>query len=514
MEIDQPTSKFQKNPLTKIIPTLNAFEGANNLSSHFKNESTKLDKYFSQIISRGYQVLDSFSGYSSHFLFKFLDDYNFPHLYDILQLLKDNNFLKQYIFGDLRYNDVPFFYRLDLFPAYDKVVTDARPHDKAIGHGFGKNAEEVFSKAIGEFLERYFLTIYHKKDLLRGSAKLLRKSGYSAPNLNLLAGFSDRQKEFNPRMRFDDESIFCWEKTKRWSTGETVYLPAQLVHWTYSRDESEPFLCESNTNAAGGFFTLEGAILSGIYESIQRDSFFIYWLNQLTPKRIDPKTVPHDGFQTLLNESERYGFEIHCLNIAVDTGIPAFAVVISDPSGAGPRFCLGGGCQADPAKALHRALEEAWSVYYWMRPRPSFPALDKNYRPFSERIGQDERLRLWANPEMGEHLNFLISGKEERFSDINFDYPGNFASQDEELKFLVKKIENLGPGYEVFYYEARHPLLSSLGYHSAQIIVPQLFPLYLGEINAPLGSSRIKDVPRKLGLAQVAKFNPLPHLFP
>lgn len=514
MEIEQQMSSFRKTPQTIIAPTSDIETATDTSSFYYKSKlSDEVTKLSKKVISNSYRLIDSVSGYSSHLLLNLRDDYQFQQFQNVLGLLKSKKIIKESFFGNTRYNDAPFFYRLDIIPDYEKDVTDGKKSEKTLGHGFGKNAAEVFSKAIGELLERYFLTIYHKKNLLRSSPNALKNKKFSMLDLNLLAGFSEEQKKDNPRLQFSEESIFYWEKAKRVLTSEITYLPAQVVYWTYY-NEFEPRLCEQNTNGAGGWFSEEGAVLSGLYELIQRDSFLIYWLNQLTPKLIDPKTVPHDGFQNLLRESERYGFEVYCLNITADTGVPAFAVVVSDPSGKSPRFCLGGGCQADPAKALHRALEEAWSVYYWMRPRPPYPVLDKDYRPFQEKIGQDERLRLWSNPEMADYFKFLISGPKEPFAGINFDYPKEFASQKEELDFLVKRVESLGPGYEVYYHQSRHPVLSEVGYCSAQVVVPQFIPLYLHETSAPLGSRRIKEVPSKLGFKTAKEFNPLPHPFP
>ena len=514
MEANQPISQFRKNPKVKIASTLNAFNDYRTQPiTYFRNESAKSDKLFSKIISKNYQVLDSFCGYPSYLMMDNSDDFSYPHLKKIFQSLQNNNFIKWFSFRNVRFNDAPFFYMVDLAPSYPQGISDGKSKDSPIGHGFGKDSEEVFSKAIGEFLERYFLTLYHRKNLIRGSAKSFKK-GVRMLDLRHLAGFSDKQKQPNPRIQFDEESFFYWEKAKRWLTGETVYLPAQLIYWNYNQEELEPFLCEGNTSGAGGFFSLEKAIMVGLYELVQRDSFLIHWLNLLTPKKINPKTIPHNGFQDLLRESERYGFEIHCLNLTADTGIPVFAVVISDPSGENPRFCLGAGCQSDPCEALYRAFEEAWSVYYWIRPRPPYPALDESYRPFKEGIDQDKRLRLWANPEMARHFEFFISGKEESFTEIHFEYPKNFNSDKKELDFLVKKIEQCGHGYEVYYFQAKHPFLSDVGFYSVQVVVPQFVPLYLFEYDAPLGSSRLKGVPEKLGFKPRKEWNPLPHPFP
>jgi len=513
MEVERPQSKFRKTPAINIIPAGGSFNESDGDSFLYKADKTI--SLYKKILSGLYRQVGSFFGYPAYFFSDVPNNNCWQQFYDIIQKLKDRRFIQWFRFNEERFNDAPPFYSMALMSNHEKNITDGRAIIKPISHGFGQDIGEVFSKTIGEFLERYFLTLYHKKNFLRATIKDLKKKKVPFLDLSLLAGFSDEQKRANPKLRFDEQTIFYWERVKRLSTGKKIYVPAQLVYWNYGHDEAEPFLCEGNTNGAGGMFTKEGAILAGIYELIQRDAFLIYWLNQITPRRIDPRTVPHENFQKLLEESERYGFEIYCLNIVSDIGAPAFAVIVSDPSGQGPRFCLGVSCRADPAEALWGAFEEAWSIYYWIRATPPYPALGKNYQPFREQLGQEERLRLWGNPKMAKHLKFFVSGREEPFSDLNFNYPQKFSSQKEELNFLVKKIESFGPGYEIYYYQPKCSFLSEVSYHSAQVIVPKLVHIYLREFHAPLGSIRLKEVPPKIGFETVGdKFNPWPHPFP
>jgi len=259
---------------------------------------------------------------------------------------------------------------------------------------------------------------------------------------------------------------------------------------------------------------MTGAILSGLYELIQRDGFLIHWLNKLAPVKIDPATIPDESFQKLLAESARYNFKIHCLNVTSDFGIPVFAVVLEDLSGNSPKYSLGGGCYANPVKALYRAFEEAWSIYYWIRPYHKFKILDASYRPFVSPLAQIDRLTFWANPAVAGHYQFFLSGKMIPFSELKFAFPSEFPSQQEELKEVVAKVERLGTGYEVYYYQAKHPLLTELGYYSVKVVVPQLFPLYLYEYNAPLGAERLKQVPPKIGFTAAEEINQWPHPFP
>ncbi len=474
----------------------------------------KISRLMTGIFAEFYKKLDGLSGRQSCFI---LDSSQLAgQFYGVIEYLKDKKIINRFFYDDSRFNDAPAFCRFDIEPIFPVGVTDGSRIKAAFGHGFGKNLANTFSKLIGETLERYFTCIYSKKNFIRGSSEDLKNKRLSAMNLDFLAGFDNWQKKYNPSLAFNKTSVFFWEKAVRFSTGKSVYIPAQLLHWNYLLEGNEPCLGEFNTNAAGGWFSLEGAILSGLYELVQRDGFLIHWLNKITPFKVDPHTVPDEKFQELLAESERYGFKIHCLNVTSDIAIPAFAVVVEDSSGKSPKYSLGGGCQADPSRALYRALEEAWSVYYWIRAyrQVEFNIDEKTYSPFVSPVSQENRLSLWANPEMARHYQFFISGKEIPFSEMNFVFPRKFSSGKEELKEAVSRMESFGDGYEVYYYKASHPILNELAYFSAQVVVPKLVPLYLYEQNAPLGAKRLKEVPVKLGFAAAKEFNMWPHPFP
>ena len=119
-----------------------------------------------------------------------------------------------------------------------------------------------------------------------------------------------------------------------------------------------------------------------------------------------------------------------------------------------------------------------------------------------------------ANPEFTEKYRFFLGGEEKAFSEHAFNFPATFPTERVELNYLIKTVEGLGSGYEVYAYEAKHPVLKTLGYAAAQVIVPQLTPLYLREARAHLGARRLREVPEKLGYRAAEDFNPIPQPFP
>lgn len=488
MEQVQWTSYFRTKPIAGLV--------------NFKDVLRHHNRLFLNV----YKIIENNTRVNGLLIYERTDDYlevlNNNKIF--LQLLKEK-IIKSFSARNDRINGLPFFYRFGITANYDQIITDGNIPQRSYAHGFGLNLETTVNQAIYEFLERLPLTIYFKKDLIYDSWKNLQRK-YRVLNPENISGFDEEQKRIFPNRNFDKNSKFYWEKVKRWSTGETLYVPAQYVYWNYRRVENEPYLIESNTNGCAGHWSREGAILYAIYELVQRDSFLYHWLNKITPKRIDPETIPDQEFQSLYEKTIKYGLEVYVLDCTTDLMIPSFCVIIHDPSENGVCYGLGAGCHIQPLKAIKRALFEAWSVVYWisyLKPFPSF----KEVKPipyYDYKITQDYRLRLWANSEMRDKLDFFINTSKISFYEIYKDGFKIFDSLKDELDFVVKKIENLGEGYEVYYFLSDNPFLKKIGYYSAKAIVPNLLTLYLNEADI------IKKSPRLIS----QEINPLPHLFP
>lgn len=465
--------------------------------------------------------LADFSGASAPPSFVFNDPlYPVPPQWQaILDYLHAGGFIssRQFAFEHF-FNDEPKIFSLRLFSVFGREPTDGRVAILS-GHsrGVSRDFDEAMSKVIGEFLERYPLTIYRRKDLLRGSMKSLARSGKRFLDINDLAGFSDWQKELYPQRRFDESSNVHWIEGEELLSGQPAFIPAQLVFWNYNvpQEPSEPYLRQPNTNGAAGHFTDAEAILAGIYENIQRDAFLIHWLNSMAPPRIDNESIQDAEIREMIAYFSRYGFETIFLNTTLDMKVPSCACVLVDTSGRGPKVSLGGGCGPVFEHALMRSITEALGVYHWLRLQPDASAfLPDTYVPFRDAsINQDRRLLLWGSGSMFSRFEPFLSGAIESAADVG-KYPQTFASPEEELGHIQGILREKGKGYEVYVYKAKHRMLADLGYVSARVIIPALVPLYLNEPDAPLGAPRLFGAPKEMGLAPSRQFNPWPHPFP
>ncbi|MBI3335376.1 MAG: YcaO-like family protein [Candidatus Portnoybacteria bacterium] len=378
--------------------------------------------------------------------------------------------------------------------------------------GSSFDPEEARAKAVGEFLERYALLPPSQNAMEKASPTYLKKKNKKFLDPASVAGaFQQQAKTSSSRV---EDAEFLWVKGKSLFGRKEIFLPAQLAFWHYNPDKfSEPCIRESNSNGAAGMFSLDQAILAGIYELIQRDAFLIFWLNRIAPPRITLESIQNEEIQQILATIRRYNLGVEILDITSDFGVPAFIAILLDGMGDKKRVVIGGGCDAKSEKAIKSSLMETLSLLHFARKNNEVFTLPEPYQPFKENIGQRERLLLWANHEMFGRFKWFISGEMMSFARHKAKYQIPFGIH-EELTFLIEMCKMMGHGYEIYYYEANNSILQKLNYYAVQVIVPALVPLYLHETYAPLGASRLKTVPPHIGYATTSFPELLPHPFP
>ncbi len=415
--------------------------------------------------------------------------------------------------NDFLNNDLPKFYALYLRTQYDAKKTDGREVN-GNGNGHSSSSELAMAKAVGETLERYFLTLYKREDLMRATPDELRQKKVRALDIGQLSSFLPWQEAGNPRFKRGGDSPFYWVR------GETtdctpVYVPAQLVYWSYNSDHDleEPILAQPTTSAAGAHYTRERAILSGLLEHIQRDGFLMYWLNGITPKRIDVSASENADVKEMLATMERYGLKIYFLDTTSDVRIPSTTCVIIDDRTDEPILAMGGGTGFSVEETIVHAAYETLIVLHHVEQQEGFQ-MPKKYRAFADAsVGHMERLRLWRGTDTLEHASFFLGGDVRTVEDFLGPLQADLPTK-ERLEYVLTALRAQGVGYEPLIYEVRNEVLTALGYHVVRTIVPALMPLYLNETMAALACERISAVPAKLGYKAADTVNPWPHPFP
>lgn len=383
-----------------------------------------------------------------------------------------------------------------------------------LGHAAGNDAEETISKALGEFLERYSATLVDPAPCRRASIADLERDGSRFLDPRTLCRFSAEQLDRVERFRYDDETPLHWTDGTELLSGTPHLMPAQLAQYPFRWTvPDEPILNPPTSNGMAGHFSRDAAILAGLKELIQRDAFLIYWLNTLTPHRIEVAGIQDARFQKLVAYARAHKTELYFLDLRTDLPVPTAVCIAVAHTKDGPIATVGAGNGKTALEALERSYFEAVPALSLSAVPPAIDPASPDYVPFSEAgIGKIERITLWRGEAWLKRLAFWLDAPWEPFE----MFAGGFQqhrSTRAELESLMDVFSRLGPGYEIYVHTMRNPIIDRLGYHVVQVRVPKLVPMYLSEHQAPLDADRLASVPRALGLVPGER-NLFPHPFP
>jgi ribosomal protein S12 methylthiotransferase accessory factor len=407
-------------------------------------------------------------------------------------------------------------YYFDVSAHFSRHLTDGgQPDPLRYSRGFSEDYDHALAKAAGECLERGTLLYFQMEDMVRSDVRALRSRGAQFVAPERVGVFSDEQKRMRRGLAFDDDSVFMWTRCRSVLSDDEALLPSQLVHWNYPvawGDVPEPMLREINTNGAGAYYSLEGAILSGLLECVQRDGFFLYWLRGLTPRRIDASGLRRPATLRLLEEARDLGLEPVFLDVTSELGIPTCVCILLRGDEELPCASMGGSSRLDGEVAMHDALLEAASVHHLLIGSSERLRLPEGYEPWGDAsFDSHKRIAFWANPEHKRHLAFLLEGEPETVTEFRRE-PLRGGDVRRTLEHVVSVLRSAG--MDAWCFQAQHEALDEVGYASVRVIVPDLLPMYCENYNAPLGHRRLTSAPLPSGHSRPGPLPPWPHPFP
>jgi len=482
-----------------------------------------IDKLKSRKSHPGYHAIQFFSAMIERLLgsrlYIHLDkkDMLFPdQIRKIISYLKKNKVLKT-MQQNNAFTDIP---KIHLFTA--SLENHSSERIVAITHLGGSGAslqkERAMWKALCESMERYCAVFgVQEKPIIKTSYRAIK---HKAINPNEIVSFSEEQKrlELYQKSRFNDDTAFSWVGGFSLDTGNDVFIPAQVVslRGTY-QDEENVIKLPISTGQAGGF-SLEEAIYAGLCEAIERDAFMIYWLNRLTPTRIDTSSIADEGIQNLLNAYQRYYFDVHVLDITTDIEVPTALAIVIDKTGNGPAVSVAAKTDLELLKAVRGALEEVFQIVssgrYLMVARAGyFDKFINEPNPllavsFNVSTAIEDRVLLWTYPQMTARIKFLLGGKKKKIDRQDFMSDLNAK---ERLSKVITELQR--KNLLSYYTEITTQVIKATGFRAVSTVVPNLQPLYLSEHFPYLGGERLRSVPKLLGYSAATAFNTNPHPF-
>jgi ribosomal protein S12 methylthiotransferase accessory factor len=332
--------------------------------------------------------------------------------------------------------------------------SDATANRDAAGVAAGWDA--AFMKALGEAMERYCAGVYRVEDLQTASPGEL--DGVVPPSAFVCRGDPETEA---PRE---------WVPGENLATGGDVRLPADLVYHPPPGDGLRPAITTGLGLGNGG----PGALLTGLYEVIERDAAVLAWYSTFEPLGLE---VADDAFDELVGRARSEGLAVTPLLLTQDVDVPVVAACVHREEW--PRFAVGTSAHLDAAEAATGALAEA--LQNWVELRGMGP---DRAAEAAGRIGHYAALPDAAVSFMDAATTVPAESVGPAAS------PAGSAALDRVLDHLADA--------EMRAYAARltTPDVAALGFEAVRVLVPAAQPLFFGD---PYFGERAESVPASLG---------------
>ena len=372
--------------------------------------------------------------------------------------------------------------------------------------------EQAEAAAIGEALERYAGSYVPADRIVVAAARDL---GDRVVDPGRFALFSEQQYaadgfRFRP---FTAETAVGWVEGFSLPDGEPALLPAQLVYMPWRRRAGrEVQIGHATSSGLACGPTLEEAILTGLFELVERDAFMLVWNNRLSLPLLD-----WSADRELSRLDRRYfacaGLRYSAVDLGAFFGIPTVLGVVHGPAGRLGALGVGAASAATVGVAWRKALAEAFSVQRWVRDM-AFEEPGRLGQPADAIATFDAHTLHYADEERASRAAFLDESDRRRPTDEVAPLEG--ANVLELIQDLAARLESRG--VSAYAADVTSPDVLEGGLRVVHVVAPELCALDVVEGARFLGGRRMYEAAFDAGLVprplEPSDLNPDPHPFP
>ncbi len=301
------------------------------------------------------------------------------------------------------------------------------------------------------------------------------------------------------------------------------YLPASLFYWGMDHSVCGKVISHPTSSGGGGGFTYDEALLSAVYELIERDHFLLYWFSGVLPRRINNGTIPGEFGRYVASLEKDYYLQVYFLDLRYDSHAKVVACVIIDP--ILNIIAMGAKASMSPIETLRSSLLEALAVMMELREKKLFVSEMElkeilMEHSFNKDINASQRTQLYCSSfGIGLIIKHFLSGEFIAYSDYEKGYKV-FSSKNDEVEALKDHVSSLvkekGEEYTLYTHTLHSSLTKKYGYHVVKAYCPAFIPLHLVEYLATPVSPRLEEFGRIHGkhIHGEEGIVTLPHFFP
>ncbi|MEV5505166.1 TOMM precursor leader peptide-binding protein [Streptomyces orinoci] len=374
------------------------------------------------------------------------------------------------------------------------------------GAGFTKS--DAVAAAIGESLERYAAGFYRGADLRLARWCDLGQPAVHPGEFGLFAPHQYEQPGF-PFLPFGETTPVRWAPSTDWLTGETVLAPASQVHMHYRRVQEEAPIGPSISTGLAAGPTFRQAVLSGLYEIIERDALAISWLHRLPPRPMPADAVTASSRVSYLVERAKT-WRVRFHDLSLDLSPATVVAVMEHHSGSEQIMSFGSACRWSPTAAVEKAFLEAAQGLTYVRRLLRQHEDWEMAEDFSDVDDFNKHAILYSKyPGLRERAGYLVHPTRPAEC-LRPERPAPPA-EDDPLDRIAAELRDAG--HRVLVADLTTPDVRRAGVHVVRVLVPGLQHLSGVHSCRLLGSRRLNSLPAALGFGSLPD-NPYPHPLP
>ena len=324
---------------------------------------------------------------------------------------------------------------------------------------------------------------------------------------------------------FDPQRPIHWVWGYSFARAQPLLVPEQCAYYGLMRAGSPdpPFVYEiSNGCALGG--CLAEAILHGIFECAERDSFLLTWYARLQLPEIPAAALDGAAAQLVagLLRTSLQGSTVRVFDSTMEHGVPSVFALFENASDEPPKHIATGGCHLDIHKAIAAALHEMAATYEGLKLKAA-----QRQEDIHKMVGDARWVRtmedhalLYADPRVGNRFDFLRSGAAPSAGAPSAPLHAAPAPTCDLATRLEETIARfIACDLDVIVVDQTPVELQEVGLHCVKVLIPGLLPMTFGHhMRRMHGLPRLAHVPVQLGFRahplEEKDWNPHPHPFP
>ncbi|MCU6790792.1 TOMM precursor leader peptide-binding protein [Paenibacillus sp. WQ 127069] len=373
--------------------------------------------------------------------------------------------------------------------------------------------------AILEGLERYCSQAPRgKRTVIRDTYHNLAEQALNPVDVGVYTDEQYTQEDF-PFQPFHPNHPIDWVWGYSFMQERSILVPELLAY--YSVTYGEGYVNEASNGCALGS-NMEEAILYGILEVVERDSFLMTWYAQLPVPRLDPYSTDNKELRLMVDRLRAVaGYEVQLFNITMENGIPSVWALAKNTRPTGANLVCAAGAHLDPIRAAISAIHELAGMIGSLSTK--LEADRETYLHMLEDSSQVRQMEdhslLYGLPQAESRLRFLLDNHQplqtfaEAFKQVTIPH----TDLTEDLKDILMVFKRLKLDVIVVNQTTPETLRNDL--HGVKVIIPGMLPMTFGHNLTRLsGLERVLRIPAELGYLKqpltLEQLNPYPHPFP